>query len=191
MLIRFSQLEEVVLTCEAIRERASKTSPSSWRVYYAAGFFDKATLHGRSLVSLVNLFRGEKHPLDISGICVLSRCILEVHNASSYLFEPGISKDELELRHRLFLLNHSADLKKINEGFGIKDNDTRSSFNHIALQWSEDELQKNPVFQSLDDPHRKALLKGKSPYLTARYARKKPLTRSVESAAYNLFSHNA
>lgn len=119
MLIRCSELEEVVLICEAIRERASKTSPSSWRVYYAMGFFDKATLHGRSLVSRVNLFRREKHPLDISGICALSRCILEVHNASSYLLEPGISKDELELRHRLFVLNHSADLRKINQGFGI------------------------------------------------------------------------
>lgn len=190
MLIRCSQLEEAVLVCEAIRERASRASFSSWRAYYAAGFFDKATLHGRSLVSLVNMYKKRAYPLDISGICVLSRCILEVHNASAYLLEPGLTKGESELRFQLFRLNHSVDLRRINKGLGINESDDRNSFNDVALWWSEDELQKNSTFLSLDEPHRKALLKGRSPYLTARYAGKKPIPHAIESAVYNLFSHN-
>ena len=163
---------------------------SSWRVYYARGFFEKATLHGRSIVSLIDLFKSKKQPLDIAGVCVLSRCILEVHNAAAYLLELGLSKDEAELRHQLFRLNHSLDLRKINVGFGIEDNDNRNPFNEALLGCLENELQSNPIFQSLNEAHRKSLLKGKSPYLAARYTGNKPLPHNVESAAYNLFSHN-
>lgn len=173
-----------------MHERALNTTTSSWRAYYASGFFEKATLHGRSISSLVQLFQTKQQSLDIAGICVLSRCILEVHNASSYLLESGLTKEESELRHQLFQLNHSSDLMKINIGFGIKDNGFGSSFHENMSRCSRDELQKNQVFQSLNEPHRKALLKGKSPYLTARYKGGHPLPRNIESAAYNLFSHN-
>lgn len=115
---------------------------------------------------------------------------MEVHNASAYLLEFGLSKEESELRHQLFQLNHSSDLMKINIGFGIKNNGFGSSFHEVTSRLSRNELQNNQIFQSLDEPHRKALLKGKSPYLTARHNGKKPLPRNIESAAYNLFSHN-
>lgn len=190
MQIRFSNLNQVVQTCEAMRKRSLRAHTSSWRTYYAKGYFEKATFHGRSIVSLIDIFRSNKQPLDIAGVCVLSRCILEVHNAATYLLEFGLSKAESELRYHLFRLNRSSDLKKINIGFGIKDSDDRSSFNAVALERLHDELQSNVIFQSLDEPHRKSLLKGKSPYLAARYTGKKPLPRNIESAAYNLFSHN-
>lgn len=190
MLIRYSNLDQVVSTCEAMHERASNATMSSWRAYYARGFFEKAMLHGRSISSLIHLFQTKKQALDIAGICVLSRCILEVHNASSYLLELGLSKEESELRYLLFQLNHTSDLMKINIGLGIKEYGFGSAFNEAVSRSSRDELQNNQVFQSLDEPHRKALLKGKSPYLTARYTGEKPLPRNIESAAYNLFSHN-
>jgi hypothetical protein len=60
----------------------------------------------------------------------------------------------------------------------------------MELQSTLQELSENPVFLSLDESHRKNLLKGKSPYLVARYAGRHPLVRALETAAYNLFSHN-
>lgn len=190
MQIRVANLNQVVQTCEAMRKRSLHVHTSSWRTYCAKGYFEKATFHGRSIVTLMEMFRSNKQPLDIAGVCVLSRCILEVHNAAAYLLEFGLSKAESELRYYLFRLNRSSDLKKINNGFGIKDIDDRNSFNAVAIERLHHELHSNPIFQALDEPHRKSLLKGKYPYLSARYTGKKPVPRSIESAAYNLFSHN-
>jgi hypothetical protein len=190
MQIRLSHLSELVGICEGMVERASKASISTWRSYYGHGFFEKATLHGRSIVTLVESFRAEPPSYDVAGICTLSRCVIEVHNAFAYLLEPGLSDDESELRHQLFLLNHSADLNKINIEVGIKTSDDRFFYNDSAHRWALDALERNPIFQSLDAAHRKTLLRGKSPYLVARYKGKKPLPQSIESAAYKLFSHN-
>ena len=190
MHIRLSDLAELVAVCEGMVERAATASTSTWRAYYGHGFFEKATLHGRSIASLLGTLRTEKPSVDIAGICALSRCIIEVHNAFAYLSEPGLSHDESELRHQLFLLNHASDLKKINAEIGIKASDNRAFFVDVSRRWASDELEKNPIFQSLDEAHRKTLLRGKSPYLVARYKGKRPLPHGVESAAYKLFSHN-
>lgn len=191
MHIRLSHLTELVSICEGMLERAATASASTWRAHYGHGFFEKATLHGRSVASLLDGLRKEAPTIDIAGICTLSRCIVEVHNAFAYLTEPGLSREEFDLRHQLFLLNHSSDLQKINSGVGIKAPDNRASFIDAAYRWSLRELEKNSVFQSLDEAHRKTLLRGKSPYLVARYKGKRPLPHAVESAAYKLFSHNA
>lgn len=190
MLIRLSHLSELVGICEGMVERASKASISTWRTYYGHGFFEKATLHGRSIVTLVEAFRAEIPSYDIAGVCTLSRCVIEVHNAFAYLLEPGLSDDESELRHQLFLLNHAADLKKINTEVGIEPSDDRFFYNDVSHRWALDALEQNPIFKSLDAAHRKTLLRGKSPYLVARYKGKKPLPQNIESAAYKLFSHN-
>lgn len=170
--------------------RASGAGASTWRTYYGHGFFEKATLHGRSIVMLLRALREEEPFLDIAAICILSRCILEIHNAFAYLTEPGISDDEAELRHNLFLLNHASDLNKINIEVGIKASDSRIFFIDVSFKRARSALERNPIFQALDEKHRKALLRGKSPYLGARYKGKKPLPHGIESAAYKLFSHN-
>lgn len=190
MHIRLSELTKLVTICEGMIERAAKAGTSSWRSYYGHGFFDKATLHGRSITSLLESFRATKPSVDIAGVCTLSRCIIEVHNAFAYLTEPNLSVDESELRHQLFLLNHATDLKNINTEVGINESDDRIFFVNVSLRSALHELQKNPIFLALDEPHRKTLLRGKSPYLVARYKGKRPIPRGVESAAYKLFSHN-
>ncbi len=190
MLIRLSHLTELVDICEGMLERSSKASLSTLRSYYGHGFFEKATLHGRSIVTLVEGFRAETPSYDIAGVCTLSRCVIEVHNAFAYLLERGLSHDEWELRQQLFLLNHAADLKKINTEIGIKTSDDRFFFNNVSHRWALKALEQNPIFKSLDAAHRKTLLRGKSPYLAARYKGKKPLPQNIESAAYKLLSHN-
>lgn len=190
MHIRLSHLSELVLICEGMVERAAKANITTWRTYYGSGFFEKATLHGRSMSSLLDVIKKKESSLDIAGVCTLSRCIIEVHNAFSYLLESGLSEDESKLRHQLFLLNQASDLKKINSEIGIEATDVRTSFNNFSLRLALNELEKNSIFQALDAAHRKTLLRGKSPYLVARYKGKKPLPHSIESAAYKLFSHN-
>lgn len=189
-LIRVTVLRDVVQVCSDMQARAKDSRSSSWRGYFAHGFFAKASLHGQSICVLLQGYKGGQIELDVGGLCALSRCIMEVNNASRYLFEPKISKDEAEFRYQLFLLNHATDLKKISTGFGISTSDDRLSIQEFSRRWSESELVKNPIFQSLDEAHKKKLLKGKSPYLTDRYKGEKLLEKTVESAAYNLFSHS-
>jgi len=156
-------LRGVVEICEQVLSRARESSRSTSRVLYGHGLFAKAVKHGRSILTLAS---GEHEP-DVGAICVLSRCIMEVHKAASYFLEVGLSKDEAHMRLHLFLLNHSTDLEKIHDRLGT----SKSDFWHrVGRKWSLDELAKNPIFMSLDEKHRENLSRGKSPYLHARYS---------------------
>lgn len=190
MQIRLALLKQVVEVCLSMQVRAKDSGSLSWRGYFASGFFAKATLHGQSICFLLQGYKDGRIELDVGGVCALSRCIMEVHNASSYLFESKIAKEEAELRHQLFLLNHATDLKKISAGFGILNSDDRLSIQEFSRRWSESEIAKNPIFQNLDEAQKKKILKGRSPYLTDTYKGRKLLEKPVESAAYNLFSHS-
>lgn len=190
MQIRHANLREIVLVCEAICERASRSSPSTFRSYYSTNFFEKSTSHARSMLMLVDVFHSKKRSIDISGVCALSRCILEVHNASAYLLELGLSKNEQDLRFQLLELNRATDLRKIYAGLGAKEGGSGDSLQEFFRTSTLRDLKGNPVFLALDEPHQKSLLRGKTPYLIARYAGKRPLPRPIESAAYNLFSHS-
>ena len=190
MKIRVSTLRKTVKLCEDLLKRAQHSEVLSPRTHFAQTFLKKAVLHGRSMLFLMDQCRGEREYLDISAICVLARCIIELHNASAYLCERGISRDEYSLREQLFLLNHASDLERINSNLGISEDDRRTMYNRMDLQSTLRELNENPIFLSFDVPHRKNLLKGRSPYLVTRYAGHHPLVRELEAAAYNLFSHN-
>lgn len=182
------RLDSTVRICESMLERAKETPRTSSRTFYGHGLFSKATQHGRSILHLLNAAAPTYANLDVGALCVLARCIIEIHNAWAYLLETGISKDEAHLRLHLFLLNHSTDLGRIGKYLAT----SRDEFWHQASRaWSVEELQKNSIFLSLDEPHRNNLLRGKSPYLHVRYSGKRPLPRDIESGLYILFSQNA
>lgn len=176
-------LRGVVEICEQMLSRARDSSTSTWRILYGHGLFTKAVRHGRSIVTLA----GAEHEPDVGAICVLSRCIMEVHKAAAYFLEIGLSKDEAHLRLHLFLLNHSTDLEKIHDRLGT----AKSDFWHqMGRKSSLAELAKNPVFTSLDQKHRENLIRGKSPYLHTRYTGPRLLPLNIESGLYTLFSHS-
>jgi hypothetical protein len=177
-------LHQVVDICENMLDRAKDSAKSSSRVFYGHGLFAKASLHGRSILLLAS----GKQNVDVGAICVLARCTVEIHNAASYLLESNLSKDEAHMRLHLFLLNHSIDLEKIQERLGT----ARSDFWHNdSSQWSLSELAKNPIFIALDEPHRKNLSKGKSPYIHSRYSGPRLIPKNIESGLYTLFSQSA
>jgi hypothetical protein len=165
-------------------QRARQSSRSSSRVIYGHGFFSKATRHGRSILTLA---KADSQP-DVSAICVLARCIMEAHKAASYFLEPGLSEDEAQMRLHLLLLNHSTDLEKIHNRLGISNDDI---WHKTGREWSLEELSSNPVFNALDEPHRKNLVRGKSPYLHARYSGPRLVPLAIENGLYTLFSHSA
>lgn len=174
----------MVEVCEQVLSRARESSVSTSRVLYGHGLFAKAVQHGRSILTLA----GGENQTDVGAVCVLSRCIMEVHKAASYFLEVGLSKDEAHMRLHLFLLNHSTDIEKIHDRLGT----SKSDFWHRAgRQSSLEELAKNPVFKSLDEKHRENLSRGKSPYLHARYSGPRLLPLRIESGLYTLFSQSA
>ena len=177
-------LRSIVEVCEQMLSRARKSSISSSRILYGHGLFAKAVQHGHSIVTLAS----GGHKPDVGAICVLSRCIMEVHKAASYFLEGGLPKDEAHMRLHLFLLNHSTDLEKIHDRLDT----AKSDFLHrMGREWSLEELARNPVFMSLDEKHRENLSRGKSPYLHARYSGQRLLPLNIESGLYTLFSHSA
>lgn len=176
-------LFQVVETCERLLNRAGGAGRYSSRTFYGHGLFLKATIHGRSMLELVSSSKST----DAGAICVLARCIMEIHNAATYFLEERLSKDEAHMRLHLFLLNHSANLKRIHDHLGTAKSDFWVSG---SVRWSVTELEKNPVFAALDEPHRKNLLRGKSPYLYGRYSGSRLVSKTVESGLYTLFSQS-
>lgn len=176
-------LRNVVEICERMLSSARESTTRSSRALYGHSLFAKAVQHGRSIVTLA---RGEPE-IDVSAICVLSRCIMEVHKAAFYFLETGLSKDEAHMRLHLFLLNHSTDLGKIHDRLDTAKSD---SWHTQSRKWSLSELSKNPIFMSLDNKHKENLQRGKSPYLYARYTGQELLPHSIESGLYTLFSQS-
>lgn len=177
-------LRNVVEICEKMLSSARESTSRSSRSLYGHSLFAKAVQHGRSIVTLA----GSKPEVDVGAICVLSRCIMEVHKAASYFLEAGLSKDEAQMRLHLFLLNHSTDLGKIQDRL----NTAKSDYSHyLCRELLLSELAKNPTFMMLDKKHKENLMRGKFPYLHTRYAGPKLLSPNIESGLYTLFSHSA
>jgi hypothetical protein len=83
----------------------------------------------------------------VGGICVLARCLIEVRNASAYLLESNISKDEAHLRLHLVGLNQSVDMQRVNKGLETSRTDF---WTEHSITYSREELAKNPNFVALD-----------------------------------------
>ncbi len=171
-----------------MHRRAARSTPSSWRVLYGHAFLEKSFLHAQSIILLCNNAAQNKGALDVGSICALSRCIVEIHNAFAYLLEKGLAREESEFRHELFLLNHAVDLLRIHSSLGVGSNDMRMQYQEMSRQMSQQLLESNTIFISLDGTQRKNLIRGKSPYQTFRYTGAHPLPRKIESALYNLLS---
>lgn len=190
MQIRFAQLTEVLALSQSIRQRSEGASLSTEKMFLASRTFSKGVLHVDSICALVERYK-VKRELDYAGICTLARALIETHNVLLYLTEAGISKSELELRLYLMHFNQNMDLMQIDAALGVTDNDSHSSMQAGSRAFVLRTLHSNQVFIDFDEKQRNHLLKGKSPYLMNRYKGHRPVPPKIESAAYNLFSHNA
>jgi hypothetical protein len=188
MQIRASGLEQLVQACESIDRTSEKVRPSSTRTHYAALYFAKATLHGRSICSLLSEIKARRYA-DVAGICALARSLIETHNVFLYLAESGIGADELELRISLAQLNQAVDLIRISEALGW-DSEQTLFWQSETRDHARKTLEANPRFATLGAKERAHLLRGKSPYLKSRFNGVGPVQPAIESAVYNLFSHN-
>lgn len=190
MRMSFSDLEDLIAIACDLDDQSGSSSMSNWRALYAHGFFQKAMRHGRSIDTLVRsgLDLGESH-IDIGGIASLSRCMIEVHNAFHYLLEPRLDADEREMRHMLFLLNHSVDLQGIHSKLNVVGDDFGDFQRAASIENTRKVLLSNKVFRSLEQKQQNHLLRGKSAFLTSRYGGKRRLPVAIESGLYNLFSH--
>jgi hypothetical protein len=182
------RLSRLTVLCESLIKRGAAVSRTSERAYYAHGYFSKSTLHARSILVLVAELDEENKSIDIGAICVLARCIVEIRNASAYLLEHSISKPEAHLRLHLVGLNHATDLLRLGKGL---DTIKSSQWSDFAIAFEKRELESNSIFKTLDEPHRKQLLKGRSPFQFSRYSGERPLAPAQESGLYTLLSQSA
>lgn len=189
MQIRLAQLAAVVDLAQSLRLRSAGASISNARIFHAIRVFEKGVLHGVSICALLEKSRVERE-LDGAGICALTRTLIETHNVLLYLTEAGISKEELELRLFLMYLNQVMDLIRMGDALELTKNENNGSFEIGQRDFAVRELEGNQAFLALDEKHRKHLLKSGTPFLMDRYKGPRPASRKIESAAYNLFSHN-
>ena len=190
MRMSLSDLGNLIAIACDLDDQSGSSSMSNWRALYALGFFQKALRHGRSINTLVRagLDLGDSH-IDIGGIASLSRCMIEVHNAFHYLLEPRLKADEREMRHMLFLLNHSVDLQGIHSKLSVVGDDFGDFHRNASIERARKVLRSNKVFGSLEPKQQNHLLRGKSAFLTSRHGGKRRLPVAIESGLYNLFSH--
>lgn len=188
MQIRASHLEELVSACEAAERASASSRPSSTRTHYAALYFAKAVLHGRSICSLLGEIKAHRYA-DVAGIAALARTLIETHNVFLYLSENGLRPDELELRIELAQLNQAVDLIRISEALGWESEDALF-WQGAARDHARSTLQANSAFLALPDRERTHLLRGRTAYLKSRRKSVGPVSPEVESAIYNLLSHN-
>jgi hypothetical protein len=155
---------------------------------HAFELFEKAWLHGQSICELlIPIERGEDG--DIAGIAALARSLIETHNAFVYLTERNISEDERQFRRYLMYLNQSSDLRRISGALRTADR-ADSSWSELGRRHIIETLEKNRVFAAFDAKFQAHLMRGQTPYLMNRYSGPRPIERAIESAVYNLFSHN-
>lgn len=173
--------------CEELSERGSESRPTTERTFYAHCLLLKARLHAQSIVVLSDPRATDSPLLDVSAICVLARCLIEIRNVGSYLLERNISKDEAHLRLHLLALNHSVDALRIDRALHIDDQNMWAS---PAIEFARKKLTENRIFAALDPDHRKNLLRGKSPYQFSRYQGHRPLSASQEAGIYTLLSQS-
>ncbi len=183
-----SHLRRLVETCREVVTRGSERGPTSERAYYAHCLLAKATMHGKSIVTLCDSSLAAGELPDVGAICVLARCIIEARNVAAYLLESNISKNEAHFRLRLLGLNQAVDLTRVNRGLQTSRSDFWSE--HSAT-FCREALEGNAAFCALDADHRKSLLRGRTPFQHTRYQGKRPLSAMQESAVYNLLSHSA
>jgi len=189
MKIRVKSLEKIVAICEAMHKRSRSASIANERIFYARMLFNKGMLHGRSLCLQLEPAK-EGDEIDFPGIAALTRVLIESHNAFVYLTESGLTQCEREFRITLMQLNQSSDLLKITDTLIENKANPTLYFQKASKSHSINVLKNNSVFNSLSEKQRAHLLKGKSPYLMERYGGPRPVTKKLESAIYNLFSHN-
>lgn len=190
-VIRITHLRGVLEVCDAVRERSKNSSISSEKILYSRSLFNKGLLHGHSLVSLLENAIKDRDLADIAGMCAISRCLIEVHNAFCYLTEKGIGKPEKEFRLAVLSLNHSTDAIRIGDALGNNGNTPYADLNLTILDWAKGKLRVNEIFKNLEGKQQKHLLRGRSPYSSLEYMGDRPVRKEIESAVYNLFSHNA
>lgn len=188
MQIHASRLEELVSVCEAAERASSSSRPSSSRTHYATLYFSKAALHGRSICSLLGEIKARRYA-DVAGIAALARTLIETHNVFLYLSESGLRPEELELRVQLAQLNQAIDLIRISEALGWDGEDVLF-WQRAVRDHARSSLEANPAFLTLTERERAHLLRGKSAYLKNRRKAPGPVSPEVESAVYNLLSHN-
>lgn len=173
MTTEFRTLTDVI---QAIAKRGTDAPPTTERAYYAHCLFTKASLHARSIVSLCDSSLQREEQPDVGGICVLARCLIEVRNATSYLLESNISKNEAHLRLHLVSLNQSVDLLRVTRGLETNRDDFWSEH---SITYSRGELAGNPIFAALDPNQKKYLLRGKSPLPTITLSRQASSQRNT------------
>lgn len=188
MQIRADRLKNIVSINESMIAKSKDVAASSERILYANSFFKKAVYHGRSICVLLDSFK-EHQEADFAGISALARSLIETHNVFLYLTEPKIGRKEQDFRLGLMHLNQATDLLKIGRAFGAAE-DGFMFWQRALAESSAVQLRKNQIFLSLDEKQRAHFLRGKNPYLKERYKGSHPLSLEIESAAYNLFSHN-
>lgn len=189
--MRVRELEVLEELYNRMHSQSQGAAISSWRSFYARGFFDKARLHISSLVLVIKAGaeKGGSH-FDIGGTCSFARCIIEAHNAYHYLLEPRLNPNEQELRLNLFLVNQAADLERIHEELGIPPDEFGTFLRKASLNDALERLEHNPLFKLLPPDKKKKARAGRSPYLSDRYGGTRPLPAKIESAIYKLFSHS-
>lgn len=189
---RLDKLKKLVAICQDISACRYEMIATTVRTYHAEKIFQKATLHGESVLKLWTIQSDDTFgSLDSSSIASISRNIIEVFNIFEYLCEKDLTKEELDMRIHIMSLHYTRSLQDI-----VKKLDITTEIEHVEVDdlisgLIRDKLETNNEFSGYPGKIKKTLLKGeKAYYWKAVDSKYQPLDHNVESGIYNLLSNS-
>ncbi|WP_187644950.1 hypothetical protein [Paenibacillus terrae] len=161
------------------------------RILYAEDLFEKALLNVYSFIRLWPHDTESKKIFDASSLASLARNIIETHKVYHYISEPGISKEEFELRWIIMVLHDGLGRERILNKLGFSEEDDIKESSMMSVSFAEGILSGNSLFNLLDENLKKKLMKGEKPYLFERIVKNNsPINKDHESGLYNFLSNS-
>lgn len=184
-------LEDLERTCglgKKVMSLDDIRSPSTIRTFIARDIFANTVRNSNSLLLLFGSGADNTRLLDPSGICMVTRGLIEAHETLRYLCLDKISAEEREFRLQVYYLHEHMEQAKIIRDLGLKDDEHFSS--EFGIRTSELMLQHNKIFLSLTEKQKKTLLTGRHAFFNFDIQIGRRTYSPQERAFYKILSNN-
>ncbi len=149
---------------------------------------EKAVLHLRSIMVLMEGNRNRIKELDVSLIASAARNIIDITNLYFHIAEHGLSEDEKKLRYLTLYINGNHNIVDIVQKLNFSNDCDRSHLLCVSRVGSERDLYSLPAFVNLSTNEQAQIQSGRKPAF--RMQSPNILDKNTESAIFNLLSNS-
>lgn len=145
---------------------AGKIEGRTDRARMADKLFARIVLNATSIVRLLrtdSCIPEVPRLVDVSSVAALTRNLSEGYDVLYHVAIEKPNSEEEDFRNWLYVLHQLTEYRKICDQFGVPETEEFGDWDFMR-QFMKMQLQKNPIFSSLDLKQQKELLRGKRPF---------------------------